>query len=344
MTRQMTESEFHPMKVQVKRGSYAESYYRSRAALPGNGLPAPEAIAPGVNPSPIHDLIFHGGRTISDMQFRNLFVGGSQSWKESDIASIDQGISTAMTDKRLNNVIVQYFPGKRISCTAAESGVLPGARPEVVSQGDVEAFITSLHRTGKLPNGDLSATIFNFILPSGTVLNTNPASTGSLTEARAHQRRGAPAEGASHEASSLNGLGGYHGSVHVTTASASITLYYSVDVFSEVVRGKENGIAVFDQPWKNVVATLYHELNEFRTDPDVDDAIAAGSNPAGMHFLGWTSRQGEEIGDFPVFEADPLTRVFQEVKATGKTFSIPVQFQYSNAVHGPEGPISNPHK
>jgi hypothetical protein len=27
---------------------------------------------------------------------------------------------------------------------------------------------------------------------------------------------------------------------------------------------------VFDQPWKNVLATFYHELNEARTDPDVD--------------------------------------------------------------------------
>ena len=39
-----------------------------------------------------------------------------------------------------------------------------------------------------------------------------------------------------------------------------------------------NGIPVFDRPWKNVVATLYHELNEARTDADVEDAIRAGSS------------------------------------------------------------------
>jgi hypothetical protein len=37
-------------------------------------------------------------------------------------------------------------------------------------------------------------------------------------------------------------------------------------------------IVVFDQPWKNVVATFYHELNEARTDADVEDAIRAGND------------------------------------------------------------------
>jgi hypothetical protein len=59
-------------------------------------------------------------------------------------------------------------------------------------------------------------------------------------------------------------------------------------------------------------------------------------------FLGWTFRQGKECGDFPVFEANPLTLVFQEVPLEQGGMA-PVQFQYSNAVHGPEGPISKPH-
>lgn len=344
MPKKVADSEFRPMKVQVKSGSYAETYHRSRAALPGNALPDPKSIAPGVAPSPIHDLIFHGGKTVAQMQFQNLFIGGVASWKQSDIAGIDAAISAAMTDKQLNNVAVQYFPGKTISCSAIPLQILPGAKPPVVSQGDVEALITTLHRDGKLPSSDLDVTIFNFILPSGTVLNTNAAATGNLTGAKA-QSAGAQEGSVIRVASSLNGLGGYHGSVHVTSPAAKkATLYYSVDVFSEFLpNGKENGIVVFDKPFKNVVATLYHELSEFRTDADVDDAIAAGNDPKGMNFLGWTSRQGEEIGDFPIFAANPLTQVFKEVKATGKKFFIPVQFQYSNFVHGPEGPIKNPH-
>jgi hypothetical protein len=46
-------------------------------------------------------------------------------------------------------------------------------------------------------------------------------------------------------------------------------IYYAV--YSEIrPDGIVNGIPVFDQPWKNVLATFYHELNEARTDPDVD--------------------------------------------------------------------------
>ena len=44
---------------------------------------------------------------------------------------------------------------------------------------------------------------------------------------------------------------------------------------------------------------------------------------------------------FPVFEANPLTEVFQEVPVAGGG-TAPVQFQYSNYVHGPEGPVVTP--
>jgi len=345
MPRNTADSGFHPMKVQVKSGSYADSYYRGRAALPGDPFAKAKAIAPGVAPSPIHDLIFHGGKTVVDMQFQNLFVGDTQSWKQSDMDLINRAITTAMTDTRLNNVMVQYFPGQKISCTAAAPQILPGKKPAVVSEGDVVALVTRLLRDGKLGDGNFDGTIFNVILPSGSVLNTNVAATGSLAETGEPPSRKA-AGGPMRDASSLNGLGGYHGSVHVKTPKGkNVTLYYSVNAFSEILpSGQENGISVFDKPWKNVVATLYHEMSEFRTDADVDDAIRAGNDPAGIGFLGWNSRRGEEIGDFPIVAAgNDLRRVFKEVKATGKTFSLPIQFQYSNAVHGPEGPITKPH-
>ncbi len=346
MPRNAAYSGFHPMKVQVKSGTYADSYYRDNAALPGDPFAKAKAIAPGTAPSPIHDLIFHGGKTVADMRFQNLFVGDTQSWRQSDLDLINRAINTAMTDTRLNNVMVQYFPGKKISCTAAAPQILPGNKPPVVSEGDVVALVARLHREGKLGNSDLDATIFNLVLPSGTVLNTNAAATGSLADTGTSPPRGAAAGSVSREASSLNGLGGYHGSIHVKTPQGkNVTLYYSVNAFSEILpNGRENGISVFSKPWKNVVATLYHELCEFRTDADVDDAIRAGNDPAGIGFLGWNSRRGEEIGDFPIAAAgNDLRRVFKEVKATGKSFFLPIQFQYSNAVHGPEGPITKPH-
>jgi hypothetical protein len=111
--------------------------------------------------------------------------------------------------------------------------------------------------------------------------------------------------------------GGYHPGTHIR----------------EFLRGGQ----CVDQPWKNVVATFYHELNEARTDPDVEQVIAGG--PSSL--LGWTSKQGEECGDFPVFEANPLSLVFREAQVSGGK-TVPVQFQYSNYVHGPEGPVANP--
>jgi hypothetical protein len=141
---------------------------------------------------------------------------------------------------------------------------------------------------------------------------------------------------------SLGGLGGYHGSVHQHDgAGADVTIYYAVGVYSQPLSdGTVNGIVAFDEPWKNVVATFYHELQEARTDPDVEDAINAGDDPRAESFLGWTSDQGEECGDFPVFEADPLSLVFQEVPLADGSGTVPIQLQYSNRVHGPELPDS----
>ena len=47
----------------------------------------------------------------------------------------------------------------------------------------------------------------------------------------------------------------------------------------------------------------------------------------------------ESNNGIPIFEANPITRVFREVPLTKGGGSVPVQFQYSNAVHGPQGPI-----
>lgn len=54
------------------------------------------------------------------------------------------------------------------------------------------------------------------------------------------------------DSDSLHGLGGYRGSVHVQHTGRRVTLYYSANVFSE----GNNGIPVFDTPWRSVVATL----------------------------------------------------------------------------------------
>jgi hypothetical protein len=333
-------AKFRPMNVVVAKSSQAEKFFAERRGLPGGEEANPEVIAPGVPPAPSHDLRFHGGRTLANLTFTDLYVGGTQSWNQSDIQNIDTALAAAMADADLNNVIRQYFGNQPITSTFKPSQVLQGAKPAAFSQGDVENLASQLHADGRLKGFDLTSTVFNFMLPSGTVLNTNAAPTGGAGEWRATSESN-PAEPES-EVSSLQGLGGYHGSVHATNGE---TVYYAVGVYSERRSdGTVNGIVAFDKPWKNVVATFYHELNEARTDADVEDAIKAGNNPSGSKFLGWMSRQGEECGDFPVFEVGrKLGLVMRQVQLTNGTGTVPVQFQYSNAVHGPEGPIAAPH-
>lgn len=307
-----------PMRIQARAGSSAEKKYYEKSALPGGAWPMPKVIVPGIDPSPLDDLIFHGGKVVPEMEFQNIYLGRNTSWNSSDIERIDRAISLAMHDRRLNNVMVQYFPGATLVCDMRDSFVLDSDTPATLDEPGVQALVTTLFDESLIKKRDLATTMFNLILPSGTVLKLD-------------------------DSSSLNGLGGYHGSLHITRKGKRVTLYYSANVYSEIrADGKENGIAVFNKPWKNVVGTLYHEINEFRTDADVNDAIQKNNND----FLGWTSRRGHEVGDQPVFKAGDLGTlklVFKEVKASTGSRKMPVQFMFSNAVHGAEGPISEPH-
>ena len=303
-----------PMRVQARQGSEAERLYFAGSALP-QVLPMPKAIAPGISPSVMDDLIYRGGKVVPQMEFQNIYLGGEGAWKARDIASIDSAIELAMTDRRLNNVMVGYFPGTGMSCDMRASFIVDGTRPTRLDEPDVRAMVTSLYDNAQIGKKDLDTTLFNLVLPSGTTLHLG-------------------------NSSSTAGLGGYHGSLHLSRGGKKVTLYYSANVYSELqANGSENGIVAFNRPWKNVVGTLYHEINEFRTDPDVNDAIEQNSN----EFLGWNSRRGHEVGDQPIFVASSLSQVFKEVRDASGKRRIPVQFMYSNAVHGPEGPISRPH-
>jgi hypothetical protein len=323
-----------PFRVVMRKGSPAAKMLTKSAGL------NPEALTPGLKSSPKEDLVFRGGKTIPNLSFTNFYVAGQTAWNAGDVQNIDRALAAAMSDQRLNNVMMQYFKNQRITSKFTGSVKLAGDPPSVFSQGDVEALVQTLNSQDMLSEFDLTSTVINVLLPPGTVLTTDEAPTTNAISPQESSKKKAviPHED---EASSQNGLGGFHGSVHQTMSGIAKTIYYAVGVFSQTTaNGKVNGITAFDQPWKNVVATFYHELNEARTDPDVEDAIRTGQDG----FLGWTSAHGEECGDFPIDEAnDNLALVFQEVKLADGSGTVPVQFEYSNAVHGPEGPIDQPH-
>ena len=286
------------------------------------------ALAGGISSSPQEDLKFRGGHTIKDLKFVNIYVGDKTSWDPSDVKNIDNALAAAMADQHLNNVIMQYFQNNPVSAEF-QGSFFSNWKPKLVQKADMDVQVRGLDGVHAFNGYDLPNTVFNFILPRGTILG-DPSGGQQQTASN----KAIPLADAE---DSTGGLGGYHGSCHVNGK----TVYYSVGVYSQrLPGGGTNGIPVFDQDWKNVVATFYHELQEARTDSDVDDAA---TSPNGMAVLGWTSDSGNEIGDYPIAEAKQLLQVFQEVPLANGKGTVPVQLCYSNAVHGPEGPIDYPH-
>ena len=297
------------MNVVVGRGSLAESITRKWSEKPVSVEPA--ALAAGIPATPEHDLVFHGGKTILNLNFANCYVGGKSVWNDGDVANINNAIKAIMRDRRLNNVIVQYFPaGTAISANFLGSTFLTGPAPRTVSRGDIDALVTSALTSTPLQGADFGSTVINLMLPEGTVLTTDEAPNDASVSRTASQATtpyaspsakyalGREKAAVREAADSMNGLGGYHGSVH----DGARTLYFAVGVYSKGT----NGIDAFGTPWKNVVATFYHELCEVRTDCDVEDANRNND----VNVVGWNSAQGEECGDLPIFEDPGLNRVF----------------------------------
>lgn len=290
--------------------------------IPGSASPADGSAS-----AASQDLHYRGGKTLQHISYVNLYVGGeSAGWKANEVENIENSIAAALNDQNLNNVIMQYFDNQPISATPQPCHPLIGYKPTIVSRGEIQSYLEYLADQNYLRNYDLDTTVFNFLLPTGTILSDADQLSGSTP--------------VSDSSDSSTGLAGYHGSVHHNKQ----TLYYSVEVYSEKRSdGSMNGIPVFTEAWKNVCATLYHEICEFRTDPDVEDALRDPNNPVAEKYLGWASDSGLEIGDPPLESGASLRNVITEVPLANGQGIVPVQLIYSNAVHGHEGPIAAPH-
>jgi len=300
-----------------------------RVVFAGRELTASaKTSAPG--PSQSEDLIYRGGRTLADMAFKTFYIG--KGWDTPPLTSarrnLDAALSAAMSDKALNAIVAQYFKGGLITTDAAPSVVLDQPPRELYTKDDIHALAQQVFKDGVLAGLDLKNAVINFILPPKAILSADSAS-GNAAPSGADALQGFPE---AEEADSRHGLGGYHGSIHVTGPGAPTTIYYAAAVWSE----GDNGIPIPGwAPWENVCATLYHELNEARTDPDVEEAIRTGK----LAWIGWNSNHGEEIGDFPIRAAgSDLTSVFRKVPVDGPPGVAPIQLMWSNRIHGAEHP------
>ena len=327
-----TDPQGHPQPAAAASQTQTAAKYNLVAAddstiegpVPGSG-----SQADGTAPASNQDLHFRGGKTLQHLSYVNLYVGGeSAGWKLAEVEKIENSIAAALNDQNLNNVIMQYFNNQPISASPYPCHPLIGYKPTTVTRAEIQSYLEYLADQSYLRNYDANTTVFNFLLPPGTILSDADHAAGS----------GSPP--ASDSSDSSSGLAGYHGSVHHNNQ----TLYYSVEAYSEKRSdGSMNGIPVFVEAWKNVCATLYHEICEFRTDPNVEDAIRDPNNPAAEKYLGWVTDDGLEIGDSPLESGAPLRSIITEVPLANGQGVVPVQLIYSNAVHGHEGPIPAPH-
>jgi hypothetical protein len=132
-----------------------------------------------------------------------------------------------------------------------------------------------------------------------------------------------------------SGIAGYHGSVAETVAGRSVEVLYSVVVWSD----GSTGIPVPDwSGWENIVATLYHELQEIRTNPDVDRAVRTGDSK----LIGWNTDPVEgpdgpdcrEIADLPlILRNERPHEAFGRVSVQGhdgEPTEVPIQLLWSN--------------
>lgn len=317
--------------------------------------PLPRGLAPGFTANPAWDLRKEAGRTITDLTFINCYIGLPGAWAAEDVARIDSALSSAFTDADLEGVIAQYYEGKPIKATMLPSIRHEQQPPPVFHKDDAEQLAKEL-AAEVLGGADPANSIINIMLPRGIVLSTEPANAAPEGEPGApreeepalpggggeeeeeegavpageEEPEGNVAVGADDAVESTEGLGGYHGAVALPGEARAL---YAVGAYSE----GSNGIVAFDEPWKNVVATFYHELNEARTDPDVEEA-AATNNDA---LLGWYSPTGGgEIGDLPINAChNELSLVFKEVPLANGAGTVPIQLMWSNDAHGPAASI-----
>ncbi|MFF2142338.1 hypothetical protein [Kitasatospora sp. NPDC058190] len=328
--------EIRPRGIVVGPGSrFAQALASRRTALAGEAAAA-AVTADGFREIPTWDLKDHRGKTIADLVFVNRFVGGAAAWAGSDMDNIDKALAAAMSDSTLQSVMDQYYSDS-ISSRALPPAVVDLDTPKGSRffKDQAEELAGQLFLSGVLGDNDPGQCVINMMLPRGVIL-VDGFSPGFQpppgTEEEHSRRTRALIKIDDDDGDSTHGLGGYHGSVHVAKGDQTVTTYYAVGVFSE----GSNGIVRFDESWENVVATFYHELNEARTDPDVEDAVRFNDESK----VGWYSEIGQgEIGDLPINEADlglaPSSAIFRSVKLADGSGDVPVQLMWSNAVHAP---------
>jgi hypothetical protein len=286
-------------------------------------------------------LLRRGGRILADLAYKTFYHG--PAWVADPAQPdanphavarrrIDTAIAAAMRDPGLNAILGQYFAGAAVTATALPSELLDDPRSDpsaAIDETDIRRIITALVPT-RLAGLDFARTVINIVLQEYT-----PVRVVGLDERE--RPAGAPVgAGVPHDAPySGLGLAGFHGSVPAAVAGTAVDVLYSVVVWSD----GPIGIAVPGwQPWERITAILYHELQETRTNPDVDAAVRTGRSD----LIGWNTDplpgpdgiDCREIADLPlILTADAQAESFVRVQVAGPDggpMTVPIQRLWSN--------------
>ena len=285
-------------------------------------------------------LKHRSGRTLPDLKYKVFYYG--RAWEKQEGSplnnphaeareNIDRFVALAMNDCELNKVLAQYFDGQKITGEALTSEIIyddeRGLPPNVpFNENDIRRIIRKIAGSNKVP--ELATTAINIVLPQGMSLeilglDEQERQAGTTVE------HGVPRDTPNYS----SGIAGYHGSVVVDAVGTEVL--YSVVAWSD----GSIGIPIPGwEGWENVAAILYHELQEIRTNPDVDRAVRSGES----RHIGWNTDPMDgpdeidcrEIADLPlIVSGREPQRAFSRVEVEcpdGTKAQVPIQAIWSN--------------
>jgi hypothetical protein len=259
---------------------------------------------------PAH-LTYNGGKILTHPKVVNIYLGSywnSTTQGKKDAAHQNAFAKDIVKNNSYTSVWAQYGVGK--GSFGGSDVVKTTTHPKVVGEDQIRNIVKQQLAADKVVKSD-GQTIYTVYLPPGTVLKT--------------------ADGTS----SLEGLGGYHGSFKGADGKP---VYYAAIVYG---KGK-NGIDFNGNPEDAASIVASHEWTEAATDPDVDDVINGA--PQQGH-LGWYDDSNGEIGDIAInLSTDPKLR-----DVWGRLDGFATQKEWSNVDGRTElgakhpGPVVKPH-
>ena len=90
------------------------------------------------------DLQYLGGKTLPQLAFRLVYLG---RWSAADRRALDASLPAAMSDRGLNDVVAQYFPGQTIGSTFTGSTARKDAVSTRVDKPEVESLEIGIRLT-----------------------------------------------------------------------------------------------------------------------------------------------------------------------------------------------------